>query len=200
MVFAFRKLQEKFIEQRQDWYLLFIDLTKAFYTVCRPGLWSILSKLGCPPKFVKAVQSFRVGIMVSSKGAFWPQHFSVCCSARCSQLHYPRPTLSTRSSRGVSSFQFVEDYSPISNAKCRTDGRVFDLCHLKANIKVCKTLVHDFLFADDCTLAAHSEDDLQHLADCFSTTSTAYELTISIKKTEVLHQAAPGTSRPESSI
>ena len=50
MVFAVRQLQEKCIEQNQDLYLLFIALTKAFDTVSRPGLWPILSKLGCPPQ------------------------------------------------------------------------------------------------------------------------------------------------------
>ena len=41
VIFAVRQLQEKW--QRQDLYLLFIDMTKAFDTVSRPGLWSILS-------------------------------------------------------------------------------------------------------------------------------------------------------------
>ena len=29
--------------------------------------------------------------------------------------------------------------------------------------------MRDFLFADDCALTAHSEEDLQQLADCFAT-------------------------------
>ena len=39
----------------------------------------------------------------------------------------------------------------------RTDGRAFDLGHLKANTKVHEALVRDFLFADDCALAAHQK-------------------------------------------
>ena len=50
-------------EQRQDLCLLFIDLTKAFDTVSRPGLWSIMSKLGCPPKFISMVRSLHNGMM-----------------------------------------------------------------------------------------------------------------------------------------
>jgi len=38
MIFAVRQLQEICLEQRQDPYFLFIDLTKAFDTVSRPGL------------------------------------------------------------------------------------------------------------------------------------------------------------------
>ena len=63
-----------------------------------------------------------------------------------------------------------------------------------------EALVCDFLFADDCALAAESEEDLQCLADCFSTAAKAFGLTISIKKTEVLCQVAPGITRPEPSI
>ena len=51
----------------------------------------------------------------------------------------------------------------------RTDGHFFDLWRLKTNSKVQEALVRDFLFADDCALAAHSEEDLQCLADCFAT-------------------------------
>ena len=63
MIFAIRQLQAKCLEQRQDLYLLFIDPTKAFDTISRPGLWSILSKLGCPPKFISMVRSLHDGMM-----------------------------------------------------------------------------------------------------------------------------------------
>jgi hypothetical protein len=52
--------------------------------------------------------------------------------------------------------------------------------------------------ADDCTVAADSEDDLQCLADCFSEISKG--LMISTRKTEVLHQAPPGTNKHETNI
>ena len=62
--------------------------------------------------------------------------------------------------------------------------------------KVTRAIVRDFLFADDCALAAHSEVDLQELADCFATAEKSFGLTVSIKKTEVLRQLAPNTARP----
>ena len=63
MIFAVRQLQEKCLEQRQVLYLLFTDLTKAFNTVSRLGLWSILSKLGCSPKFISMVRSLHDGMI-----------------------------------------------------------------------------------------------------------------------------------------
>ena len=51
---------------------------------------------------------------------------------------------------------------------CRTDGDFFNLRRLKSYTKLTRAIVQDFLFADDCALAAHSEVDLKELADCFA--------------------------------
>ena len=62
MIFAARQLQEKCQEQRCDLYTTFVDLTKAFDTVRRDGLWKILAKYGCPEKFISIVQQFHDGM------------------------------------------------------------------------------------------------------------------------------------------
>ena len=49
MIFCTRQIQEKCKEQNKDLYILFFDLTKAFDTVSRPGLWRILPRIGIPP-------------------------------------------------------------------------------------------------------------------------------------------------------
>ena len=82
----------------------------------------------------------------------------------------------------------------------RTDGDFFNLCRLKSYTKVTRAIVRDFLFADDCPLAAHSEVDLQELADCFATAAMIFGLTVSIKKTQVLRQLAPNTAWPPPNI
>ena len=63
MIFAMRQIQEKCREQNQDLYMVFIDLTKAFDPVNRPGLWKLLAKVGCPETFVDVIQSFHDGMM-----------------------------------------------------------------------------------------------------------------------------------------
>ena len=45
MIFTARQLQEKCQEQNVDLYMTFVDLTKAFDTVSREGLWKIMAKL-----------------------------------------------------------------------------------------------------------------------------------------------------------
>ena len=59
MIFAARQIQEKCREQNRDLYVVFIDLTKAFDSVNRLGLWQVLRKIGCPEKFVKIIQCFH---------------------------------------------------------------------------------------------------------------------------------------------
>ena len=62
MMFAARQLQKKCQEQNFDLYTTFVDLTKAFDTVSRDGLWKIMSKFGCPDKFIQVVRQFHDGM------------------------------------------------------------------------------------------------------------------------------------------
>ena len=50
IIFTARQLQEKCQKQNVDLYMTFVDLTKAFDTVSRDGLWKIMAKFGCPPR------------------------------------------------------------------------------------------------------------------------------------------------------
>ncbi|KAI8479295.1 hypothetical protein Bbelb_429670, partial [Branchiostoma belcheri] len=62
MVFAARQLQEKCQEQNCDLFSTYVDLTKAFDSVCREGLWKIMAKYGCPQKFIILVRQFHDGM------------------------------------------------------------------------------------------------------------------------------------------
>nr|VZI35803.1 unnamed protein product [Spirometra erinaceieuropaei] len=53
MIFAARQLQERCQEMRTHLYSTFVDLTKAFDTVNREGLWKIMQKFGCPERFTQ---------------------------------------------------------------------------------------------------------------------------------------------------
>lgn len=61
MVFAARQLQEKCQEQNSDLYSNHVDLTKAFDTVSREGLWRIMAKYGCPTKLFTIIRQLRDG-------------------------------------------------------------------------------------------------------------------------------------------
>ena len=72
----------------------------------------------------------------------------------------------------------------------RTDGKLFNPSRLKAKTKVKKTIIRDILFAHDAAIAAHSPSQLQSLMDRFANACTDFGLTVSLKKTKVLAQAA----------
>ena len=59
MIFSLRELQEKCREQQQPLFLAFPDITKAFDSVSRSGLFKILQKIGCPPKLLAIITSFH---------------------------------------------------------------------------------------------------------------------------------------------
>ena len=42
--------------------MTFIDLTKAFDTVSRDGLWKIMTKFGCPSRYIAMVHQFHDGM------------------------------------------------------------------------------------------------------------------------------------------
>ena len=198
MVFAIKQLQEKCVEQHQDLHLLFIDLTKAFDTVNRAALWAILSKLGCPPRFVQIIRSFHDGMFcrVIENGDA-SDLFPVSNGVK--QGCVLAPTLFSLLFTQMLSAALSQTEAGVK-IHYRTDGDFFNLHCLKSYTKVTRAIVRDFLFADDCALAAHSEVDLQELADCFATAAKSYGLTVSIKKTEVLRQLAPNTARPPPNI
>ena len=72
MIFTARQLQEKCQEQNVDLYMTFVDLTKAFDTVSRDGLWKIMAKFGCSPRFIAMVRQFHDGMQarVQNDGEF----------------------------------------------------------------------------------------------------------------------------------
>ena len=59
MIFTARQLQEKCQVQNVDLYMTFGDLNKAFVIVSRDGLWKIMAKVGCPPRFIAMVRQFN---------------------------------------------------------------------------------------------------------------------------------------------
>ena len=59
MIFTAMQLKEKCQKQNVDNYITFVDLTKAFGTVNREGLWKSMTNFGCPVKFIAMVRKFH---------------------------------------------------------------------------------------------------------------------------------------------
>ena len=61
-------------------------------------------------------------------------------------------------------------------------------------------VLDEFLFADDMAKGAPTEEKMQKGVDQVSDSCDSYDLTISIKKTEVVYQPAPGKPYKEPTI
>ena len=192
MIFAARQLQEKCMEKRVSLYTTFVDLTKAFDTVSREGLWQIMAKFGCPDVFISIVRQFHDGMMVSVRdNGEYSDEFAVTNGVK--QGCVLAPTLFSM----MFSAMLIDAYKDTSygvDVKYRFDGGgLFNQARLKAKTKVDCISVRDLLFADDCALNAKSEEDMQASMNLFSNACSNFGLTISTAKTEVLYQPAPGS-------
>ena len=202
MVFVLRQIQEKCKEQNKPLYVTFVDLAKAFDTVSRKGLWQILQKLGCPPKFLKILtelhetqlgrvrigeemsKPFSIGNGVKQGCVLAPTLFSIFFSTMLNQ---------------ASEEMHVSDNIFI---RTRFNGSLFNLHRLRASSKVSLAMIRELLFADDAALLAHSEKALQHITACFAEAAEIFGLEVSIKKTVILHQPVNNVTqnRPAISI
>ena len=191
MIFCARQIQEKCIEQNKDLYILFVDLTKAFDTVPRSGLWNILPRIGIPPKMVKIIRSFHDDMKARLVNGNDEDEFPVTNGVKQGCVLAPTLFSFLLSMMLLSAFKDIELGVQISY---RTDGGIFNLRRLNAKTKVTKALVRDLLYADDFGIVAHSEDDLQRLAESLSAATKRFGLTISMKKTVVLFQPAKGST------
>ena len=197
MIFTVRQVQEKCVEQNMDLFAVFIDLTKAFDTVNRQALWTILLKLGCPDKFVNIIRQFHDNMTGQVLcGGDISESFDICNGVK--QGCVLAPVLFNLFFTCVLNHA-IKDFSNGVYLRYRLDGSMFDLRRLSARTKTTEQLITEALFADDCALMAHKESDLQSIVDKFAEASRLFGLTISLGKTEVLFQPAPAsTSQPPS--
>ena len=175
MVFAARQLQEKCQEQNTDLYSTYVDLTKAFDTVSREGLWRIMAKYGCPRKFITIVRQLHDGMLarVQDNGdTTAPFPVSNGCVLAPTLFSFMFSAMLTDAFR---------DADVGIGINCWTDGSVFNLRRLQAKTKVSTDTINDFLIADDCALNAATEADMQHSVDLLSDACDNFGLTIKTK-------------------
>ena len=198
MIFAARQLQEKCVEQHRGLYTAFVDLTKAFDTVSRNGLWRIMGKFGCPDRFIAIVRQFHEGMTARVLDDGDPSEpFPVTNGVK--QGCVLAPTLFSMVFSAMLQDAFKDSHSGI-NIKYRCDGKLLNIRRMQAVTKVKETIIRDLLFADDCALNAPNETEMQHQINRFSTGCDNFGLTISTKKTEVMYQPAPGDAYHEPCI
>ena len=174
--------------------MIFVDLTKAFDTVSREGLLKIIAKFGCPAKFIAMVRQFHDGMLARVQNVDeFSDPFPVTNEVKQDCVLASTLVSMMFSVMLTDAFQDGDNGIPI---RYRFDGKLFNLRRLQANSKV----QTEVLFADDMAKGAPIEEKMQKGVDQVSDSCDSYDLTISIKKTEVVYQPASGKHYKEPTI
>ena len=67
MIFAARQLVEKTVEHDDSLFVLFVDLKKAYDSVPRSAVWTVLRKDGVPSAMLSIIKSFHKGMFATVK-------------------------------------------------------------------------------------------------------------------------------------
>ena len=156
-----------------------------------------MAKFGCPAKFIAMMRQFHDGMLarVQNDGEF-SDPFPVTNGVKQGYV-LPSTMFSLMFSAMLTdAFQDGDNGIPM---RYRFDWKVFNLRRLQAKSKA-QTVLDDFLFADDMAKGALTEEKMQKDVDQVSDSCDSYDLTISIKKTEVVYQPAPGKPYKEPTI
>ncbi|BHF57806.1 hypothetical protein SprV_0100075200 [Sparganum proliferum] len=192
MIFAARQLQEKCQEMRTHLYSTFVDLTKAFDTVNREGLWKIMQKFGCPERFIQMVRQLHDGMMarVTDNGAV-SEAFAVTNGVKQGCVLAPTLFSLMFSAMPMDAYR---DERPGIRIAYRTDGQLLNQRRMHFQSRASTTTVHELLFADDCALNTTSEEEMQRSMDLFSAACANFGLVINTQKTVVIHQPPPNSA------
>ena len=134
--------------------MTFVDLNKAFDTVSLDGLWKIMTKFGCPPRYIAMVRQFHDGMQarVQNDGEY-SEPFPVTNGVKLGCVM--AATLFWMMFSAM-----LTDGFPI---RYRFNGKLLNLRRLQAKSKVQTDVVDKLLYADDLAENAKSEEKMQGL-------------------------------------
>ena len=148
VILTARQLQEKCQEQNVALYMIFADVAKAFGTVSREGLWKIMAKFVCPPRFIAMVTIFMMTcrhimfrMMEKNSGPF-----SVTNGVKQGCIMAQTLVSMMFSVMFTDAFQVCDAGFP---NEYRFVGKLFNLRRLQAKSKVQTDVIDKLLYADD---------------------------------------------------
>lgn len=184
MIFAVRQIHEKVIEHRSKAFCVFIDLKKAYDSVPRDGLWSVLQRLGVPPKLTAIIKAFHTDMSTRLRldgGTSEPIEVrnglrQGCCMAPVLFNLYMCAVVEVWCSRMAD----VDDVG--IQVKSNFDGCLMR----KARQPGSYTKITESQFADDSALFATSRAGAEKAIDVFNSVANEFGLTVSFTKTKFM--------------
>ena len=181
MIFVARQLLEKAREHQESLFTLFVDLRKAYDSVPREALWQVLERCGVPPKMLKVVKSFHVGMQAMVRvGDSMSDSFELSNGLR--QGCTLAPTLfNLYFSAVVASWRRGCTEAGV-DVLFRPGRKLIGDRTAKSRLSVVR--VTESKFADDAALYTTSRDSLESVAKSFVGKAGDWGLTVSIGKTK----------------
>ena len=158
----------------------------------------MLGKLGCPEKFIGLIRSLHDDMKAwVSFGGSLSDPIAVVNGVKQGDILAPNLFAIFFAAVLLTA---LRDNNTGIYIRYRTTGRLFNIRRLLAGTKVMTSLIIDLIYADDCDIVTHNEEDMQILMDCINAACTACGLEISLKKTVVMYTPAPGKAYEEPNI
>ncbi|BHF79474.1 hypothetical protein SprV_0702259400 [Sparganum proliferum] len=186
MIFAARQLQEKCQEMRTHLYSTFVDLTKAFDTVNRKGLWKIMQKFGCPERFTQMVRQLHDGMMarVMDNGAV-SEAFAVTNGVK--QGCVLAPTLFSLMFSAML-MDAHRDERPGIRIAYGANGQLVNHRRMHFQSRI-------FTTTEGCALNATSEGQMQRSTNLFPAARDNFSLVINTERAMVMHRLPPDAAK-----
>ena len=200
MVFVIRRLQELARKKRIPLYVCFIDLTKAYDSVERTPLWTVLARVGAQQNMISFIRQFHDGMRACVR----------LDDRVCSRWFVVEQSL--RQGCVLAPLLFSHFFAAVINVastRFKADKGTMDaLVHLrkkrgarergKATVGelVLATPLWGMLYADNAGVISQSPEQLRKMMEVIVVARAAFGLTVSEAKTEIMCLRAKG--RPES--
>ena len=183
MIFVARQLMEKTREHEDSLFVLFVDLKKAYDSVPRSALWTVLFKCGVPPTMLSIIRSFHEGMQAGVRvGSSVTDCFEVQNGLRqgCTMA----PTLfNIYFNAMVSRWRSQNEEAGMTVLYRHGRKLVGDRT---AKSRFLKVQVTESQFADDLALYAVSRTAFESISRRFVQEASCYGLTVSLQKTKGL--------------
>ena len=199
IVLMIRRLQELARKKRIPLYVYFIDLTKAYDSVCQTLLWTVLARFGVPQDMISVIRQFHDGM----RACVWLD------DKVCSKWFAVEQDLCQGCVLAPLLFNiFFAAVINVVSPRLKADEGIMDaLVHLRkkkgpggrgeaAGESVLATPLWGMLYADDAGVVSRSPEQLRKIIGGIVVVCAAFGLTVSEAKTEIMCLRAKGM--PES--